>query len=66
MGQTFPSECEEGDDVTVTADMPHPDTPNLGIDMRYYEVTHVRSGKVFRACHRKATIKGEINQQPED
>jgi|HubBroStandDraft_2_1064218.scaffolds.fasta_scaffold444220_1 hypothetical protein len=57
--ETFPSACKVGDAVTIANGMKFPETdetnPNQVLDLntRYYEFTHVPSGKVFKACPRE-------------
>lgn len=57
-GQTIPAEFTVGDEVTIVNHPDHPAVQAMGMKSGgYYEITHVKSGKVLRTFHRADMYK---------
>ena len=59
-GQTVPEEFTIEDEVTIVNHPDHPSVAAIGMESGgYYEITHVKSGKVLRTMHRADMYKTE-------
>jgi hypothetical protein len=51
-GQHVPKEFKVGEDIEIVNHPGHPTSIMMGMDWRYFEITHCRSGKVLKTWHR--------------